>query len=120
MPIFSRSTSNLPSVPEMPELPDEIADYSPLLAGAAMIGLGLLLRRTGPDLLRLPEPSPRPVGFRDVRSGRDAARATRDGIARVIPRNLTKTVGRSLMLMGAATIAVRMLDELVDDDSARY
>ena len=51
---------------------------------------------------------------------RDAAKAARDGIARFMPNNLTKTLGRSLVLMGAATIAVRMLDELVDDDSARY
>ncbi|ETX15118.1 hypothetical protein OCH239_17680 [Roseivivax halodurans JCM 10272] len=97
-----------------------ISPYTPLLAGAAMIGAGILLRRTAPDTLRLPEPARQPKALRDVRTRSDAARAARDGIARFMPNNLTKTLGRSLVLMGAATIAVRMLDELVDDDSARY
>ncbi|ETW13507.1 glucosyltransferase MdoH [Roseivivax marinus] len=128
MSLFSRSsTQNLPSVsdhlpdmPELPELPEGLGAYAPLFAGAAMIGAGLLMRRIEPETLRVPEPSRRPKSLRDVRSGRDAVRATRDGIARFTPHNLTKTLGRSLVLMGAATIAVRMLDELVDDDSARY
>ncbi|SFE30044.1 hypothetical protein [Roseivivax sediminis] len=121
MPLFSRSNTTLPSVSDidLPEMPEGLAAYTSLIAGAALIGAGLLLRRTEPSVLRLPEPARKPQHFRDVRSGSDAVRATRDGIARFTPRNLTKTLGRSLVLMGAATIAVRMLDELTDDD-ARY
>ncbi|MFD1341021.1 hypothetical protein [Litorisediminicola beolgyonensis] len=95
------------------------ADYTPVLAGLLMVGAGLLLRRTAPGALRLPEPGTYRK-IRDVRSGRDAAHVARDGIARLIPNNLTGSLGRTLVLMGTATIAVRLLDAFVDDDSALY
>ena len=59
MPLFSRSNTTLPSVSDidLPEMPQGLAAYTPLIAGAAMIGAGLLLRRTEPDTLRLPEPA---------------------------------------------------------------
>ncbi|WP_246107314.1 hypothetical protein [Puniceibacterium confluentis] len=93
--------------------------YSPILVGLAMVGIGLVACRIEPAALRLPEPAGRPR-LRDIRDGRDVARAARDGIATLIPRNLTRSLGRTLMLMGGALIAVRALDELVDDDSASY
>ncbi len=93
--------------------------YVPILLGLAMVGIGFAARRVEPELLSLPEPSGR-VRIRDIRGGRDAARAARDGIAGLIPRNLTASLGRTLMLMGGALIVVRALDELVDDDSASY
>ena len=49
-----------------------------------------------------------------------AARAARDGIADITPNNLTSSLGRTLIFMGGALLAVRALDELVDDDSAEY
>ncbi len=93
--------------------------YTPILLGLALVGIGIATRRVEPEMLRLPEPAERPR-LRDIRGGRDAARAARDGIAGFIPRNLTRSLGRSLMLMGGALIVVRALDELVDDDSAQY
>ena len=84
-----------------------------------MVGIGIAARRIEPDVLRLPEPADH-VRLKDIRGGRDVARAARDGIAGFIPRNLTRSLGRTLMLMGGALIAVRALDELVDDDSAEY
>ena len=93
--------------------------YAPLLLGLAMVGIGFAARRVQPDVLRLPEPGGH-MRLRDVRGGRDAARVARDGIAGLIPRNLTASLGRTLMLMGGALIVVRTLDELVDDDSVEY
>ncbi|MHA6326219.1 hypothetical protein [Roseivivax sp. CAU 1753] len=95
------------------------AEYTPFLIGLGLIGLGLAARRVEPETLRLPEPGDRP-DFRGIRSGKDAARAARDGIAGFMPANLTKSLGRTMILMGAALVAVRALDELVDDDTADY
>ncbi|SIS83693.1 hypothetical protein SAMN05421759_104183 [Roseivivax lentus] len=95
------------------------ADHTPFLIGLGLIGLGLAARRVEPDALRLPEPAERP-DLRNIRSGKDAARAARDGIAGFVPRNLTKSLGRTMILMGAALVAIRALDELVEDDTADY
>ncbi len=97
----------------------DLADHTPMLAGLGMLAAGFLLRRTAPRALNLPEPGRR-KRLRDVGSGKDAAHVARDGIANVTPRNLTSSLGRTLIMMGAATIAIRALDELVDDDAADY
>jgi len=95
------------------------ADYTPFLIGLGLIGLGLAARRVEPETLRLPEPSARP-DLRNVRSGRDAARAARDGLAGLLPRNITKSLGRTMILMGGALLIIRALDEIVDTDTAEY
>ena len=95
------------------------ASYTPFLFGLGMVGLGLLARQAKPSALRLPEPADKP-SLRDIRGGRDAARAARDGIADITPNNLTSSLGRTLIFMGGVLLAVRALDELVDDDSAEY
>ncbi|QFT64680.1 hypothetical protein SAMN05421853_101184 [Roseivivax halotolerans] len=114
MSLLSRSKTQT-----LPSLPENSASYAPFLIGIAMVGFGLALRRTEPNTLSLPEPN-RPARLKDVKSGRDAARVARDGIARFIPANLTGSLGRTLILMGGATIAVRALDELVDDEGPDY
>lgn len=68
-------------------------ETSPMLIGAALIGAGLLLRRVEPDALSLPDKPD--VAHRDS-GARRAARITRDGIAKVLPSNLTGSVGRTL------------------------
>jgi hypothetical protein len=90
---------------------------SPLLAGLALLGAGLLVRGWQPRLLDMPEPSgdePRDQGVAR------AARKSRDGLAQVMPGNLTGSIGRSLVLMGAGLIMVRALDLLVEDDDALF
>ncbi len=94
--------------------------YGPVALGLAMVGLGLLARRIEPDALSLPAPSARRQRLREVRSGRDAAKVARDGIAGFIPENLTRSIGRTLILMGAALLAVRALDEFVEDEGVDY
>lgn len=90
---------------------------SPLLIGAVLIAGGLLLRNWNPSALSLPDKADGP--HRD--SGRQkAARRTRDGIARILPGNMTGSIGRSLLIMGAGLVLVRLLDMAVDDDEALF
>ncbi|WP_226779354.1 hypothetical protein [Oceaniglobus trochenteri] len=90
---------------------------NPLLWGLAMLGIGLALRQWRPAALTLPD-RPRTEG-RDKGLAR-AARHTRDGVATVLPGNLTGSIGRSLILAGAGMIALRALDLLVEDDDALF
>ena len=79
-----------------------------------MVGLGLVARRIEPGALSLPEPSGRRRKLSEVRSGQDAAKAARDEIAGFIPRNLTRSMGRTLVLMGAKSWRCeKILDGLV-------
>ncbi len=93
---------------------------TPLLLGLAMVALGLAASRIEPGALSLPAPSARRKRLSDVRTGRDAAKVARDGIANFIPDNLTASIGRTLMLMGGALLAVRLLDEFVEDEGVDY
>lgn len=90
---------------------------SPLVTGALLFVLGLLLRRWHPDALRLPEPPRRGTRGRGVPR---AARQARDGIARVLPTNLTGSIGRTLAIAGAGLVLVRLLDMTVDDDDSLF
>ena len=92
-------------------------ENSPLLTGIALLGAGLMLRRWQPSALRLPEKPQEEARDRGVRR---AARKSRDGIAKVLPGNLTGSIGRSLVVMGAGLILVRALDELVEDEHALF
>jgi len=90
---------------------------SPLLAGIALLGAGLVLRRVQPSVLSLPEPDGADHNDRGVKR---AARKSRDGLAGVLPGNLTGSIGRSLIIMGAGLMAIRALDAVVDDEDALY
>ena len=91
---------------------------SPVVAGLVLLGVGLLVRSWEPAVLRLPEPAQDVV--RNDRGIARAARVARDGIAAVLPRNLTKSVARSMMIVGAGLVLVRALDELVHDEDALF
>lgn len=91
---------------------------SPIITGLALLGAGLLVRRWRPTALTLPE-----RGETENRSDRGVARVarkSRDGIASILPGNMTGSIGRSLMIMGAGLIMVRALDELVEDEDALF
>ncbi|PZX18241.1 hypothetical protein LX81_00870 [Palleronia aestuarii] len=90
---------------------------SPLFTGAVLLGAGLLLRQWQPSALTLPE---RPeISIRD-RGMHRAARKARDGIAQILPSNLTASLGRTLIVAGLGLLLVRLLDMAVDDDAALY
>tara|TARA_R110002020_G_scaffold46238_1_gene131634 strand:+ start:377 stop:673 length:297 start_codon:yes stop_codon:yes gene_type:complete len=91
---------------------------SPLLTGILLLCAGFLLRRWKPSALRLPERDEN-RSYNDSGVAR-AARKSRDGLATVMPGNLTGSVGRSLLVMGAGLIMVRALDGLVDDKDALF
>lgn len=91
---------------------------APILAGLALLGMGLLVRRWQPAALTLPD-NPDSDGRRD-RGLSKAARKSRDGVASVLPGNMTGSIGRTMMIMGAGLILVRALDELVEDEDALY
>jgi len=98
---------------KMPPAPQS----SPLLIGAALLGAGLILRNWQPSALSLPEPPD--VPHRD--SGwQKAARRTRDVFARVLPGNMTGSIGRTLVIMGAGLVLIRLLDMAVDDQEALF
>ncbi len=87
-----------------------------LLPAAAALGLmaaGVLLWRWRPSLLDLPQPAPL-KGGRPQGMFRRAARRSREGVSLVAPDNLSVSLGRSLVIAGAALLAVRVLDELSD------
>ena len=89
----------------------------PLLTGLLLVGAGLLLRRWKPRALTLPDPADRPRHSRGVRG---AATDARDGLATVLPDNLTGSIGRSLIIMGAGLVLVRALDAVADDEDALF
>ena len=96
---------------------DQSPKSSPVLAGIVLLGAGLLIRQWQPHALRLPEPENH---NRRDRGLRRAARKSRDGLAALLPSNLTGSVARSLMIMGGGLIALRLLDLLVDEDESLY
>ncbi|APE44342.1 hypothetical protein BOO69_13720 [Sulfitobacter alexandrii] len=91
---------------------------SPLVSGLALLGAGLLIRRWQPDLLTLPDDDDDSRGH--DHGIRRAARKSRDGLAGALPGNLTGSIARSLMIMGAGLILVRALDELVEDEDRLF
>jgi hypothetical protein len=96
---------------------DQSPKSSPVLAGIALLGAGLLIRQWQPDALRLPEPENRKRLDRGLAR---AARKSRDGLAMILPSNLTGSIGRSLMVMGAGLLTLRALDFLADDNERLF
>jgi hypothetical protein len=89
-----------------------VFELSPWLIGALLVGGGLLLRAWEPTALTLPD---RPDAMHRDRGMRRGIRRTRDGIARILPSNMTASIGRSLVIMGAGLVLVRLLDMAVED-----
>ncbi|KIN63672.1 Glucosyltransferase MdoH [Sulfitobacter noctilucicola] len=88
------------------------------MAGIALMGAGLLMRAWRPSALSLPD---RPEKDRHTDRGvAKAARRSRDGVATILPRNMTGSLGRSLLIMGAGLVMVRVLDEFVEDEEALF
>lgn len=91
---------------------DTPAHISPILIGAALLGAGIALRQVQPKALSLPE---RPDRAYTDRGLQRVARKSRDAVATFLPSNMTGSIGRSLAIMGAGLVMVRLLDMAVDD-----
>lgn len=97
---------------------DAPVESSPLIAAAALVGMGIALRQLKPDLLDLPDgDTSRPHLDRGMSR---KVRKTRDGIARILPSNLVHSLGNSLMLLGGGIALLRLLDEAVDDQERLF
>ena len=96
---------------------DQSPKSSPVLTGIALLGAGILIRQWQPAALRLPEAA---THRRRDRGLRRAARKSRDGLAMILPSNFTGSIGRSLMIMGAGLLTLRLLDLLADQDEQLY
>lgn len=83
-------------------------DAAPLIIGATLIAGGLLLHAWKPAALSLPD---RP----DAAGPASRARRLRDGIMRLLPGNVTQSLGRSLVVAGAGIVLLRLLDLAVED-----
>ena len=92
--------------------PSKRARISPLVYGAGMIGVGLLLKKVNPRFGDMPNPLQ--YGGTQKHSKRiKAATFARDRAANFSPSNLTTKLGKSLMIGGTAMLAARLLDEAV-------
>lgn len=97
---------------------DQPGKNSPLLAIAALAGTGLLLRQWKPTSLDLPKADNR--DHLDEGPSR-RVRQARDGVAKfLLPSNVIKSLGTSLLTAAGGLIALRMADEFVDEDERLF
>lgn len=104
------------TLPALTEIKNEVlpadrrARLAPIFFAGALIGLGATLIKTKPRFGNVPNPSQ--FGDMPRRKGwRRAAQKSRDGVATFAPANVTDSLGRSLLLGGAALLVARLLDE---------
>jgi hypothetical protein len=96
---------------------------APLVAGVALALCGVLLMQLNPDLLAMPKRRPaKQSAIRRFRGGDQVgalAQQARDVLIQVLPKNLLGGIGRGLVFAGVGILAVRLLDMLAGDESAR-
>ena len=98
---------------------DEPGKNTPLIAAAALVGTGVLLRQWQPTALDMPEPK-RKVLHRDKGISRKI-RKTRDKVAKfALPSNMLTSLGNSLLAIGGGLILLRLVDEVVDDSERLF
>lgn len=91
----------------------------PLIAAAALVGTGVLLRQWKPTLLDLPDPKKKRPHV-DSGLSRKVRRA-RDGVTKfAMPPNMVRSLGSSLLALGGGLVALRLLDEVVDDNERLF
>lgn len=89
--------------------------WTPVAYAGGMLALGAALLVAKPKIGQVPEAR---RGGDAPRQGRlrRAAQVGRDGAQTFTPSNVTDSIGRSLMVGGAALILTRLLDELSGPD----
>ncbi|WP_185804438.1 hypothetical protein [Pontivivens nitratireducens] len=90
---------------------DTAMTAAPFAAAIGLVAAGFALTRWKPGALDMPEPNATPR-LPDFRDGGDIVRQLREGAAALSPRNLTDTLGRSLIISGALLLMVRAIDGL--------
>ncbi|ANT62151.1 MULTISPECIES: hypothetical protein [Roseobacteraceae] len=88
---------------------------APMLFAGGLLAIGAALLKAKPRIGHVPEP--RQFGDLPRRSkARRAALTSRDHVAAFAPTNVTDSLGRSLMIGGAALLLTRLLDEAAGRD----
>ena len=115
---MTRSLSDLSSYAE-DLVPDRLSEplpegrndrIAPFAYAGGMLALGAALLIANPKIGQVPEA--RQAGDAPRRSRmRRAAQIGRDGAQSFAPSNVTDSIGRSLMIGGAALLVTRLLDE---------
>lgn len=115
---MTRSLSDLSSYAE-DLVPDRLSEplaaarnerFAPFAYAGGMLALGAALLIAKPKIGQVPEA--RQAGDAPRRSRmRRAAQIGRDGAQSFAPSNVTDSIGRSLMIGGAALLVTRLLDE---------
>ena len=86
----------------------------PLIAAAALVGTGVLLRQWKPTVLDMPDTKKKRPHI--DRGATRKVRQTRDTVAKwALPSNMVKSLGNSLLVLGGGLAALRLIDEVVDD-----
>ncbi|MBE9638238.1 hypothetical protein IQ782_15400 [Salipiger pacificus] len=108
----------------LPALRDRLGDalpasrrdrLAPIVFAGGLLAIGALLIKAKPRIGHVPQP--KQFGDLPRRSrARRAALTTRDHVAPFAPTNVTDSLGRSLMLGGAALLLTRLLDEAAGRD----
>lgn len=104
-------------LPKHFETPDKALEavsndrIAPVLYAGGMLALGVALIAAKPRIGNVPKP--RRIGDENAASRlRRAAIRGRDGVEAFAPSNITDSLGRSLILGGAALLIARVLDEV--------
>lgn len=113
---------NLPGRSLLPPAPKKLsvkhvdtARLLPLAYAGGLLAIGAALLIAKPRVGHVPQPNQMGTSPRRSR-WRRAAQRGRDGVQAFAPVNVTDSVGRSLLLGGAALLLARVLDELSGRD----
>lgn len=107
-------TAHLPKQVRKPEEALERAsgsDMAPILYAGGMLALGVALLAAKPRIGNVPEPMLRGEESSNSRLRRVAI-GGRDGFRAFAPSNVTDSIGRSLIVGGAALFLTRLFDEI--------
>ena len=103
-------TVKLPAKMSLPSAPKPNARITPLLYAGGMLAVGAALLIAKPRFGEVPEPR-QASDLPSASRWRRAARTSRDTVQPFAPSNVTDSLGRSLLLGGAALVLTRLLDE---------
>lgn len=105
-------------------VPDTIRDrlpvsrkerLAPYVYAGGMLAVGAALLVAKPGIGKVP--NPKHGGHGPRRGVRKAAQVGRDNVQTFAPSNVTDSIGRSLMIGGAALFLTRLLDEMSGRDT---
>lgn len=111
---ITRPRAHLPR--KLPQLPPSTQErLTPFLYAGGMLAIGAVMLIAKPRLGHVPNPS-RSGDLPRVSRWRRAAQVSRDNVHSLAPANVTDSIGRSLLLGGAALLLTRLFDEMSGDD----